>query len=227
MKGLQTISATPELNYLTQIVFLLYEDTQEPPDSPQRYTVSIHFSPGIRHRERLLRDGNLAGNNPGSHCDCRVSIHDIAHNSQPTCNCSSCSSCNHSIVLNQRLSRLVSQAAVEKRASPFRKLSHVPNLTDLQKDYEEMQTSPVSRNFSRRRSVSELHLPSAANKERGMLRRVKSETMLPVGLDAPLDEEEDNCTPQLHSPQLSNSVSSASIHGWLHFHVKIQMLFSI
>ena len=229
---MQTISATPELNYMTQIVFLLYEDTQQPPDSPQRYTVSIRFSPGTKHRERFLSDRSPADDKLGSYCDRRVSIQDNGHKSQTGCT----SSCNHSIVLNQRLSRLTSQAGMEKRASPFRKLSHTTNLTDLQKDYEEMQGSLVSRNFSRRLSFSELDLPSVATiaKEQGVLRRIKSESMLPVVTDTALDEEDDICTPQLHSPQLSNSLSSASIHGWsrlpcpfgsiIHVHVDCNIL---
>eukprot|EP00731_Ephydatia_muelleri_P011804 Em0006g698a len=208
-EGLQTISATPELNYMTQIVFLLYEDTQQPPDSPQRYTVSIRFSPGIRHRERFLSDRSPADDKSGSYCDRRVSIQDNGHKSQTGCT----SSCNHSVVLNQRLSRLTSQAGVEKRASPFRKLSHMMNLIDLQKDYEQMQNSPLLRNISRRLSSSELNLPFIV-KEYRVLRKFKSETTLPVVTDTALDEEDDICTPQLHSPQLSNSLSSASIHGW-------------
>ncbi|KAL5500228.1 hypothetical protein EMCRGX_G011752 [Ephydatia muelleri] len=127
---------------MTQIVFLLYEDTQQPPDSPLRYTVSIRFSPGTRYRERFLSDRSPSDDKLGSYCDCRVSIQDNGHKSQTGCT----SSCNHSVVLNQRLSRLTSQAGMEKRASPFRKLSHTTNLTDLQKDYEEMQVSLIWRN---------------------------------------------------------------------------------
>ena len=58
--------------------------------------------------------------------------------------------------------------------------------------------------------------------------------MLPVVTDTALDEEDDICTPQLHSTQISNSLSSASIHGWsrlpcpfgsiIHVHVDCNIL---
>jgi inositol hexakisphosphate/diphosphoinositol-pentakisphosphate kinase len=43
MDYLDTIS---ELNYLTQIVIMLYEDPSEEEDSDQRFHVELHFSPG-------------------------------------------------------------------------------------------------------------------------------------------------------------------------------------
>ena len=205
------MSAAPELNYMTQIVFLLYEDTQQSPDSPLRYTVSIHFSPGVRHREKFLNEGTC-DNRPSSHGDQRLSIHDLSYKLQATCPCPSCNG-GHPGVLNQRMNRLVSLAGQEKRASPFRKLSHPLYLIDLKNDYEDLQAPQVSRGFSRRLSLSLTALMATVAK-RHVLRRVKSETVLSKTLDAPEDEEEDDCTPQLHSPQMSNSVSSASLHGW-------------
>lgn len=40
------LESTPELDYLTQIVFRLYENFRYPPGTPQRHRVEIHFSPG-------------------------------------------------------------------------------------------------------------------------------------------------------------------------------------
>ena len=43
MNYLETVS---ELNYLTQIVIMLYEDSSEEMDSEKRFHVELHFSPG-------------------------------------------------------------------------------------------------------------------------------------------------------------------------------------
>jgi hypothetical protein len=43
MDYLDTVS---ELNYLTQIVIMLYEDPSEDEDSDKRFHVELHFSPG-------------------------------------------------------------------------------------------------------------------------------------------------------------------------------------
>ena len=43
MDHLGTIS---ELNYLTQIVIMLYEDPNEEENSDKRFHVELHFSPG-------------------------------------------------------------------------------------------------------------------------------------------------------------------------------------
>jgi len=43
MEYLDTVS---ELNYLTQIVIMLYEDSSEKEDSEKRFHVELHFSPG-------------------------------------------------------------------------------------------------------------------------------------------------------------------------------------
>ena len=45
------IHNVPELNYLTQIVFLLFEDLSKPEKSDLRYRVYVHFSPGVRTRD--------------------------------------------------------------------------------------------------------------------------------------------------------------------------------
>ena len=43
MEYLDTVS---ELNYLTQIVIMLYEDSSEEENSEKRFHVELHFSPG-------------------------------------------------------------------------------------------------------------------------------------------------------------------------------------
>lgn len=41
------ISAISELNYLTQIVIMLYEDQTKDAGSDDRFHVELHFSPGV------------------------------------------------------------------------------------------------------------------------------------------------------------------------------------
>jgi hypothetical protein len=50
---MDTIKKAPELNYMTQIVFMLFEDVNKPEDSLDKYHVDIHFSPGIKGRAEL------------------------------------------------------------------------------------------------------------------------------------------------------------------------------
>lgn len=50
---MDTIRKAPELNYMTQIVFMLFEDVNKPEDSLDKYHVDIHFSPGIKGRAEL------------------------------------------------------------------------------------------------------------------------------------------------------------------------------
>ena len=50
---MDTIKKAPELNYMTQIVFMLFEDISKPEDSLDKYHVDIHFSPGIKRRAEL------------------------------------------------------------------------------------------------------------------------------------------------------------------------------
>ena len=44
--ALEMLSATPELDYLSHIVFRLYENLNYPPDHPKRHRLEILFSPG-------------------------------------------------------------------------------------------------------------------------------------------------------------------------------------
>ena len=45
-RALDYVSTWPELNYLTQIVIMLYEDPSVDADSDKRFHVELHFSPG-------------------------------------------------------------------------------------------------------------------------------------------------------------------------------------
>ena len=45
---------------MTQIVFLLFENSQAPTDSKDRYRVEIHFSPGAKGREEIIACGGRA-----------------------------------------------------------------------------------------------------------------------------------------------------------------------
>ncbi len=55
MEYLDTVS---ELNYLTQIVIMLYEDSSEEEDSEKRFHVELHFSPGAYGCFDVLPDVN-------------------------------------------------------------------------------------------------------------------------------------------------------------------------
>ncbi|XP_043777930.1 inositol hexakisphosphate and diphosphoinositol-pentakisphosphate kinase 1 isoform X7 [Cervus elaphus] len=47
-RALAYLSAIPELNYMTQIVIMLYEDNTRDPLSEERFHVELHFSPGVK-----------------------------------------------------------------------------------------------------------------------------------------------------------------------------------
>lgn len=51
------LDSTPELNYMTQFVFLLFENGQVPVDSEDHYKIEIHFSPGAKGREEIISAG--------------------------------------------------------------------------------------------------------------------------------------------------------------------------
>ena len=65
-KSLEIINSMPELNYMTQILFQLFEDPHQPSDSPSRYLINVHFSPGVRGREDLIEAGEEVCHN-GEH----------------------------------------------------------------------------------------------------------------------------------------------------------------
>lgn len=41
------VSAVSELNYMTQVVIMLYEDPTKDPYAEDRFHVELHFSPGV------------------------------------------------------------------------------------------------------------------------------------------------------------------------------------
>nr|XP_039247814.1 inositol hexakisphosphate and diphosphoinositol-pentakisphosphate kinase 2-like isoform X3 [Styela clava] len=47
-RAMEYVNAVSELNYMTQIVIMLYEDPNEDPSSEKRFHVELHFSPGAR-----------------------------------------------------------------------------------------------------------------------------------------------------------------------------------
>lgn len=46
-RAMDYVSAVSELNYMTQIVIMLYEDQTKDQSSDDRFHVEIHFSPGV------------------------------------------------------------------------------------------------------------------------------------------------------------------------------------
>ena len=51
---MEALGKCPELNYMTQIIFMLFEDKSQPQGSLERYRVDIHFSPGVKTQVELL-----------------------------------------------------------------------------------------------------------------------------------------------------------------------------
>ncbi|KAM6980613.1 inositol hexakisphosphate and diphosphoinositol-pentakisphosphate kinase 2 [Aplochiton taeniatus] len=47
-RAMDYLSAVSELNYMTQIVIMLYEDNKQDPASEERFHVELHFSPGVK-----------------------------------------------------------------------------------------------------------------------------------------------------------------------------------
>ncbi|XP_061103172.1 inositol hexakisphosphate and diphosphoinositol-pentakisphosphate kinase 2-like isoform X4 [Conger conger] len=47
-RAMDYLSAVTELNYMTQIVIMLYEDNNKDPTSEERFHVELHFSPGVK-----------------------------------------------------------------------------------------------------------------------------------------------------------------------------------
>ena len=73
-RALDYISRVSELNYMTQIVIMLYEDPNKPPDAPDRFHVELHFSPGAKaHKEDSYPQGS--GFRPSSKPNSR----DVSH----------------------------------------------------------------------------------------------------------------------------------------------------
>ena len=56
IKALKEINRSPEFNYLTQIIFMLFEDTSKDLQAEDRFRVDIHFSPGVKFRQEVFVD---------------------------------------------------------------------------------------------------------------------------------------------------------------------------
>ncbi|XP_052416858.1 inositol hexakisphosphate and diphosphoinositol-pentakisphosphate kinase 2-like isoform X2 [Carassius gibelio] len=50
-RAMDYLSEVTELNYMTQIVIMLYEDNNKDPSSEERFHVELHFSPGVKVSE--------------------------------------------------------------------------------------------------------------------------------------------------------------------------------
>lgn len=46
-RAMEYVSMVSELNYMSQIVVMLYEDPTKDPCSEERFHVELHFSPGV------------------------------------------------------------------------------------------------------------------------------------------------------------------------------------
>ncbi len=46
-RAMEYVSVVSELNYMTQVVIMLYEDPTKDPCSEQQFHVELHFSPGV------------------------------------------------------------------------------------------------------------------------------------------------------------------------------------
>ena len=57
-EAMDVMKKAPELNYMTQFVFMLFEDVTKPEGSTDKYHVDIHFSPGIKGRRELIFEGS-------------------------------------------------------------------------------------------------------------------------------------------------------------------------
>jgi len=54
---------------MAQIVFMLFEDKQEPEDSEDRYKVEVHFSPGAKGREEIIASGESVDSTENTKAD--------------------------------------------------------------------------------------------------------------------------------------------------------------
>ncbi|KAH8292302.1 hypothetical protein KR054_008220 [Drosophila jambulina] len=68
-RAMEHISTVAELNYMSQIVIMLYEDPTKDPTSEERFHIELHFSPGVNCCvQKNLLPG--PGFQPQSHGDC-------------------------------------------------------------------------------------------------------------------------------------------------------------
>ena len=53
--SVEKLESIPELNYLSQVVFMVFENVSQPADSEARYVVETYVSSGVKSRELLLK----------------------------------------------------------------------------------------------------------------------------------------------------------------------------
>jgi hypothetical protein len=55
-RALEFLSEIPELNYMTQLVLMLYEDPTADVASDNRFHIELHFSPGLYQFAVIVTD---------------------------------------------------------------------------------------------------------------------------------------------------------------------------
>uniref|UniRef100_UPI0035901EFF inositol hexakisphosphate and diphosphoinositol-pentakisphosphate kinase 2-like isoform X4 n=1 Tax=Myxine glutinosa TaxID=7769 RepID=UPI0035901EFF len=68
-RAMDYLSNVSELNYMTQIVIMLYEDPNKDPCSEERFHVELHFSPGVRGCEEEMAAPSGSGYRPATQQD--------------------------------------------------------------------------------------------------------------------------------------------------------------
>uniref|UniRef100_A0A8C3NGT0 Inositol hexakisphosphate and diphosphoinositol-pentakisphosphate kinase n=1 Tax=Geospiza parvula TaxID=87175 RepID=A0A8C3NGT0_GEOPR len=78
-RAMDYLSAISELNYMTQIVIMLYEDNNKDPSSEERFHVELHFSPGVKGCEEDRNIPTGFGFRPASAEVNQGSLEDLSH----------------------------------------------------------------------------------------------------------------------------------------------------
>uniref|UniRef100_A0A4W3JYD0 Inositol hexakisphosphate and diphosphoinositol-pentakisphosphate kinase n=1 Tax=Callorhinchus milii TaxID=7868 RepID=A0A4W3JYD0_CALMI len=68
-RAMDYLNYVSELNYMTQIVIMLYEDPNKDPSSEERFHVELHFSPGAKGCEEDKNIPSGFGYRPASHSE--------------------------------------------------------------------------------------------------------------------------------------------------------------
>ena len=55
--GWKRLAGTPDINFLSQIVLLLFEDESKPIDSSSRYYIQLHIGSGVKARKQTFSEG--------------------------------------------------------------------------------------------------------------------------------------------------------------------------
>ena len=75
-RAMDYVSAVPELNYLSQIVIMLYEDSSKDLLSEDRFHLELHFSPGVVCSVQQLPKG--PGFRPGSRANVSLKLKEFS-----------------------------------------------------------------------------------------------------------------------------------------------------